>query len=118
MNIPQQALGTLSGGRVLDVATGRGNFISTLIENLRDYIEVVGIDTNADTLEAARENFTQDNIRFAVLDAARLDFPDESFDTVCISNSLHHLADLPQVLAEMRRVLKSNGHFIVSEMYR
>jgi SAM-dependent methyltransferase len=118
MDMLKQALGNISGGRVLDVATGRGNFISMLIENLHDYVEIIGIDANADTIESARESFKQDNIHFAVMDAAHLDFPNASFDTVCISNSLHHLADLTQALAEMRRVLKSNGHFIISEMYR
>jgi SAM-dependent methyltransferase len=44
-------------------------------------------------------------------------FPDASFDTVSIANSLHHLADLPQALAEMCRVLKPGGLFIISEMY-
>ena len=33
MNILGQALGGISGGRVLDVATGEGSFIRTLVEN-------------------------------------------------------------------------------------
>jgi SAM-dependent methyltransferase len=118
MNTLQQALGNLSGGRVLDVATGNGNFVGALMENLRDYSEIVGIDTNARALDAARENFKQDPIHFEAMDAARLDFPDASFDTVCIAYSLHHLANPAQVLVEMRRVLKPGGQFIIGEMYR
>ncbi len=52
------------------------------------------------------------------MDAASLLFPDASFDTVAVSNSLHHLRDPRQVLAEMMRVLKPAGLFIVREMYR
>jgi len=52
------------------------------------------------------------------MDATHLNFPDRHFDTVCISNSLHHMADLPTVLSEMLRVCKPGGNFIISEMYR
>ena len=46
-----------------------------------------------------------------------MDFPDESFDAVGISHSLHHLDHLNGVLAEMLRVLKPGGIFLVNEMY-
>jgi len=118
MNTLQQAFGNISGGRVLDVATGNGNFGGALMENLRDYSEIIGIDTNTHALDAGRENFKQDNIRFQSMDAAHLNFPDASFDTVCIAYSLRHLANLAQTLAEMRRVLKPGGHLIVGEMHR
>ncbi len=119
MTTPQQILGTISGGKVLDAATGSGGFIPFLIEGLHDFDEIIGIDTTdrgAPTFAAA---FTdRPNIHFAQMDAAQLDWPDASFDTICISNSLHHLADVPRVLAELDRVLKPGGHFIISEMYR
>jgi hypothetical protein len=35
MSILQQAFSNISGGRVLDVATSNGNFVGTVIENLR-----------------------------------------------------------------------------------
>ena len=118
MHTLQQALGNISGGRVLDVATGVGNFVGMLMENLRGYSEIIGVDTNARALDAARTNFKQDNIRFQLMDATHLDFPDASFDTVGIAYSLHHLDNLPQAFSEMRRVLKPGGHLIIAEMYR
>jgi ubiquinone/menaquinone biosynthesis C-methylase UbiE len=51
------------------------------------------------------------------MDAQRMDFPDASFDTVSISNSLHHMPNLEAVLTEMKRVLRPSGHFILAEMY-
>jgi len=51
------------------------------------------------------------------MDAREMAFADASFYTVCISNSLHHMADLERVLAEMARVLRPKGRFIVAEMY-
>ena len=114
----EEVLSKLSGGSVLDVATGGGGFITFLMDNLKDYTEITGIDNNERPLEAARKSHSLENIRFQCMDAARMDFPDSHFDTVCISNSLHHMADLPGVLQEIKRVCKPGGHLIISEMFR
>jgi SAM-dependent methyltransferase len=115
---PQDILAGLAGGRVLDVATGSGGFVGFLLEGLDGYDEIIGIDTSERGAAAFAEAFKdKPHIRFRKMDAARMDFPDGSFDTVCISNSLHHLADLEAALVDIRRVLRPGGHFIVSEMY-
>jgi ubiquinone/menaquinone biosynthesis C-methylase UbiE len=109
----------LSSGRVLDVATGSGNFIKFLLENIKDYGEIIGMDTSEKAAAALTEAFRdKPNIRFIKMDAGHVDFPDASFDTVCVSNSLHHLVDLEPVLSEMKRVLHPGGNFVVDEMYR
>ncbi|MFX1566670.1 MAG: class I SAM-dependent methyltransferase [Promethearchaeota archaeon] len=111
-------LKTISGGDVLDVATGKGDFIETLMKTLKAYSRFVGIDINQDDLAKAREKFQNHAVRFLEMDATHLDFEDESFDTVSIANSLHHLDDVSTVLAEMKRILKPGGHYIVEEMYQ
>jgi SAM-dependent methyltransferase len=116
---PQVVLGRIAGGRVLDVATGTGGFIGFLLEGLADHGEIVGIDANADRAAAFATAFAgRDDVAFLVMDAHRLEFPEGSFDTVCVSNSLHHFTDPVPVLAEMLRVLRPGGHLIVNEMYR
>ena len=119
MTNPQDLIGHLSGGRVLDVATGSGAFIHFLLEGLKGYTEIIGIDTSdraaAPFAEAFKEN---PRVRFEPVDATHMQFPDASFDTVCISNSLHHFDHPEAVLSEMLRVLRPGGHFILSEMYR
>jgi ubiquinone/menaquinone biosynthesis C-methylase UbiE len=114
----EEVLNTICGGRILDVATGSGGFLTFLLDNIRDFTEITGIDLNQHSLDAARKAFVRDNIHFLQMDASRMEFPDDHFDTVCIANSLHHMADLPGVLSEMRRVCKPGGQFIISEMYR
>jgi len=47
-----------------------------------------------------------------------LAFADGTFDTVAISNSLHHMVDAAAVLQEMSRVVRPGGKVIVVEMYR
>lgn len=108
----------IDGGRVLDVATQQGRFAQILIENLRDYTEIVGVDIDEQAIKAAREALGQGNVQFLVMNAEQLDFEAESFDTVSISASLHHLQNIQRVLEEMKRVLKPNGHFIIIEMHR
>jgi len=113
----KELIGHISGGKALDVATGDGGFIHFLLEGLQDYKEIIGIDTK-DGLEAVfAEQFADKSIHYQQMDAAQMEFADESFDTVCISNSLHHMLDLPRTLSEMQRVLKPGGYLIASEMY-
>ena len=114
----KELLGSIPGGRVLDVATGGGGFIRFLLEGLPDYTEIIGVDNNDRAASAFAESFKENpKIHFQQMDAHHLDFPDSSFDLVCISNSLHHL-DPELVLCEMKRVLRPGGFLLVSEMYR
>lgn len=117
MNILKQALGGISGGTVLDVATGKGDFIKILVANLKSYGKIIGIDTIGYT-KTPDSTFCTENVCFIQMDAERLGFGDESFDTVSISSSLHHLENIPQCAGEMKRVLKSRGYLIIRETHR
>lgn len=116
---PQDVLGGVDGGRVLDVATGEGGFVQFLIAGLRDFAEIIGIDISKSGRDGFEEAFgDRHGVRFEVMDAQAMSFPAASFDTVAISDSLHHFEHPIVVLREMLRVLRPAGHLIVSEMYR
>jgi SAM-dependent methyltransferase len=116
---PKDLIGHVPGGRVLDVATGSGGFIHFLLDGLKDYTEITGIDTNERAAAAFAEAFKEKpGVRFEKMDAEHLAFSDGSFDTVSIANSLHHFDHPQAVLAEMKRVLRPGGHLILAEMYR
>lgn len=117
-----ERLGLVSGGRTLDVATAGGGFIDTLMKTLKTYDSFVGIDYCASDasrkeMESAKKRFEGKPVRFFEMNAENLRFEDESFDTVCMSHSLHHLANINKVLTEMKRVLKKGGNFILQECY-
>lgn len=119
MSSMKNILGEISGGRVLDVATGNGGFIHELISGLKDYDDILGIDIKEKAESAFVESF-KDNpkVHFRLMDAEKPEFSDASFDTVCISNSLHHFKDPRLVLKNMSGILRPGGTFILSEMYR
>ena len=112
-----ERLRSISGGRVLDVATGKGGFIDTLMKTLKDYDSFVGIDCSEEDVESGKKRFEDQPVEIMKMNAEGLDFENNSFDTVCISHSLHHLNRIEKVLAEMKRVLKTDGHFILQEMF-
>jgi ubiquinone/menaquinone biosynthesis C-methylase UbiE len=50
---------------------------------------------------------------YVAADAYRLPFVDGLFDTVTMIRTLHHMADAPKALAQVRNVLRSQGVFIL-----
>ncbi|WP_075062136.1 class I SAM-dependent methyltransferase [Ornatilinea apprima] len=115
----QTILGQIDAGQVLDVATGRGGFIEILVQNLRSFEQITGVDVLSGGAAAFAEKFqSHSKIHFQQMDAAHLAFPDVCFDTVCISNSLHHLPHPRRALLEMLRVLRPGGQLLLCEMYR
>ncbi len=118
MELFEQALGDIQGGWVLDIATGRGGFVELLADGLDGYAHIVGVDINERMLTDALEDVNQERTDFIQMDAERLGFADEGFDTVSISASLHHLADASPVFVEIGRTLRPGGHLIVAEMHR
>jgi len=113
----RKRLGGISGGRILDVATGSGDFINTLMKMLKNYDCFVGIDISRKDLESAKKRFEGKPVEFLEMDAGYLKFEDNSFDTICTGYSLHHLGNIDRVLAEMKRVLMPDGYFIVQEEF-
>jgi ubiquinone/menaquinone biosynthesis C-methylase UbiE len=110
-------LGSVSGGKALDVATGTGDFIHTLMKALKDFDCFIGIDVLEKDLESAKEQFRGKPVKLKKMNAESLKFDDNSFDTVCMAYSLHHLDRIDRVLAEMYRVLKPGGSLIIQEEF-
>jgi len=116
MEIIEKALSTIVGGRVLDVATQEGRFVQVLTENLHSYTQAVGIDLTERAIKTAHDTLGGPKTHFLVADAEHLVFAAESFDTVSVSASFHHFANIPLVLGEIKRILRPGGTFILAEM--
>jgi len=76
--------------------------------------KVVGIDVSGEAISYCLKNWSKDNISYLMADAVDLPFPDQSFDAVVSFEVIEHLDDCQQYLAEVSRVLKPAGVFILS----
>jgi len=104
------ALAPVEDREVLEIACGTGRFTVMLAERGAD---VVGLDISEPMLQQGRRKAAAANSRVDWLrgDAARLPFPDDSFDTV-LAMRFFHLADTPAAfLSELRRVSRERVVF-------
>jgi SAM-dependent methyltransferase len=100
------AAGVGAGSRLLDVACGPG-YVSEAAAGRG--AEPVGVDVSEAMVAAARDRCP--GLSFAVGDAQRLPFEDESFDAVAMNFGILHLSEPEVAIAEARRVLVPGGRF-------
>lgn len=101
---------------ILDIGTGSGGFIKVLDDTFGSSVSIIGTDPGEEWLKEARERFPKKHIHFTRMEGEQLDFGDNLFDLISISNALHHLKDIEQSFFEMKRVLKSDGFVIINEV--
>ncbi len=94
------------GERILDVGCGTGQLTAEITQF---GAEVVGIDSSAEMIAAARKNFPQ--VKFEVADVTALTYADE-FDVVVSNATLHWVRDQPSAIASIARALKRGGRLI------
>jgi ubiquinone/menaquinone biosynthesis C-methylase UbiE len=99
-----------SGKLLLEAGAGAGR-------NTRRYINferIVLLDYSRSQLEQARQRLGNDEkYTYVAADVYRLPFVDGLFDAVTMIRVLHHLADAPVALQQMRRVMQTAGTFIL-----
>ncbi|MFP4431729.1 MAG: class I SAM-dependent methyltransferase [Spirochaetaceae bacterium] len=120
MGVLEDYLSSRDLGDYLDVACGEGEFAERLLEAAGGYRSALGVDVDEESLATARLLFEghYGNVFFQQGDIHRLDMADASFDTVSISNALHHVRRPEAVLQELFRVLRPEGILVVNEMIR
>jgi SAM-dependent methyltransferase len=92
------------GERILDLGCGEGSLTERIVAA---GAAVVGVDTSADFVEAARAR----GIDARLIDAANLPF-DGEFDAVFSNAALHWMLEPDRVLASVARALVRNGRFV------
>ena len=93
--------------RVLDIGCGRGLLLR---EFQRQGCEVTGTEFSDDACRFAREVLKLP-VRVGLLH--ELNFPDQSFDVVVMWHVLEHVSDPRATLAEVSRILRPGGVFLV-----
>jgi SAM-dependent methyltransferase len=98
-----------AGHRVLDVGCGTGGYSVAIAAATG--ASVTGLDESEPFVARAREQ--PGPVEFVVGDAARLPFPDGSFDRVLFSLVLHQTGDPGAAVREGARVLVPGGRVLV-----
>ena len=105
--------------RLLDVATGTGDFAIQACQMLDD-VHITGIDISEGMMEVGRKKVSQtglsERIRFEREDCTRLSYPDATFDAVTAAFGIRNFDNLDQGLAEMCRVLRKGGVLSIVEL--
>ena len=103
--------------RILDIATGTGDFA---IANLKlKPEEVVGIDISSGMLEVGKEKMKKKKVDHIVSmqlgDSEDLPFDDNYFDGLTVGFGVRNFENLEKGLAEMLRVIRPGGKAIILE---
>lgn len=102
---------------IMDMATGTGDFA---IEALKLNPErIVGVDLSNGMLEVGRKKMKKRKVEHVIEmvqgDSENLSFEDETFDAYTVGFGVRNFQNLNAGLAEMLRVLKTNGVGVILE---
>lgn len=106
--------------RILDVATGTGDFaIQALSLNPQ---KITGVDISEGMLKIGRQKVEKlklsGKIELLAGDSENLQFAEDTFDAVTVGFGVRNFEDLERGLAEIRRVLRPGGALVVLEFSR
>ncbi len=100
------------GQRILDIAAGTGDLGFAAAERVGEEGGVICTDFSPEMLEAAKRNGKAhglESVEYRVLDAERMDLPDDSVDGVVCRWGYMLMADPAAALSETNRVLRDGG---------
>ncbi|MDT5077626.1 MAG: hypothetical protein QOJ80_2263 [Mycobacterium sp.] len=105
---------SLAGRDVLDVGCGRGGTAALWADEYE--ANVTGIDLSPEAVAFCAEAHVRPNLTFEVGDAEHLPLGDGAVDVVTNIESSHTYPDMRAFLSEVRRVLRSGGWFLHTDL--
>ncbi len=101
---------------VLDLGCGTGRLLKRAAVAF-PRAELVGVDVSAEMVKAAQAAASPDqHMRFIQAAAEALPLNDASFDLVLTTLSFHHWTDQQRGIAEVHRVLRPGGAFVLADI--
>ncbi len=104
--------------RVLDVGCGDGALSGLIRRNLGR--SVTGVDANSLAIDLARDAFARRGLegQFKCITGYDTGEPENSYDAVVCSDVIEHVQEPLKMLSEIRRVLRSGGHLVITTPIR
>lgn len=110
------------GDRVLDVASGTGDFAFELARRVGPTGHVTGVDFAEEMLAIARSKQPGQPpelsgvVDFVTGNALDLQYEDDTFDAVTVGFGVRNFSDLDQGLRELARVVRPGGKVVILEI--
>jgi len=105
--------------KVLDLATGTGDLLISVLRRNPNITEAVGLDISENMLALCRERIAKhkltDRVSLVRSDAADSGLPDESFDVVTMGFGIRNTPDVFKTLCEIHRLLRRGGTVLILE---
>jgi demethylmenaquinone methyltransferase/2-methoxy-6-polyprenyl-1,4-benzoquinol methylase len=103
--------------RILDIATGTGDLVIMMSNTSAK--KIIGLDISAGMLEVGKQKIEAkkltEKIEMVLGDSENMPYPDNYFDAITVSFGIRNFETLEKGLAEIYRVLKPNGIFVILE---
>lgn len=102
---------------ILDIATGTGDLAILMAETNAE--KIIGLDISSGMLEVGKKKIASKNlsntIEMVLADSENMPFDDNYFDAITVAFGVRNFENLEKGLAEILRVLKPNGLFVILE---
>lgn len=101
---------------ILDLGCGTGKLLK-MVKKKEPYIKTYGIDISENMILIAKKQL-QNTAELVLGDSEHLPFENSKFDAVYCNDSFHHYPAPKEVVAEVSRVLKPDGIFIICDCWQ
>lgn len=105
---------------LLDLATGTGDQLISLLESQENIIQATGLDLAEEMMKIGKKKIEDKHYRhkvnFVKADAQDLPFENGSFECVTMSFGIRNMESPQKCLKEIHRVLKKGGRCLILEM--
>lgn len=117
--LPTEFAKIKKGNTVVDLGSGAGNDCFVARHETGELGKVIGIDFTEAMIEKARTNAEKlgyNNVEFRLGDIENIPISADVVDVVVSNCVMNLVPDKPKAFSEVYRILKTNGHFSISDI--
>jgi len=105
-----------ANAKILELGCGPGYMWKENADRIPSTWDITLSDLSSGMVDSAWRTLvvTGRNYKFKEIDVQEIPFDDETFDAVIANHMLYHVPDKPKAIAEIKRVLKTGGHFFAT----